>query len=86
MGCGIQRGKQYEKQETDQKVADNNAEKLCLKRKMLYDSIVYERRKINENKICKAPVLYLSTNALYKSRLDRISKICYANNIIISSQ
>ncbi|OMJ81997.1 hypothetical protein SteCoe_17432 [Stentor coeruleus] len=74
MGCGIQRKKHYENQETDQKVVENNIEDIFLKRKMIYDSIVNERKKINEKKVFKAPVLCLKSNALYTSRLDRVSK------------
>lgn len=80
MGCGIQRGKRYENQDTNQKVVEHNIEDLCLKRKVLYTSLIHERQQINVRKISKAPILCLRSNALFKSRLDRIPKISYANN------
>lgn len=43
MGCGIQRGKRYENQDTNQKVVENNIEDLRLKRKVLYTYLIHER-------------------------------------------
>lgn len=86
MGCGMHKVKR-DNQDTNQKLVDLNVYNIYLQQKIIKEKIVHEkmiedRHKVLEKKISQAPILSLSKNSLYKSRLMRKAEVLLYSTVV----